>query len=276
MQIGALLIAFILAAVSYAQQPLISRKATGNDKTLVCAHRGRLTSGEPENSLRVIQRTHQAGINAVEFDLRESKDGVIFLSHDQTLDRTTNGLGNIGEYTAEQLKHVLLRDPASGKPGQPITRFDDLLRWAQGTRLELLVDLKNTQPRDATNLIRRYGLLQRVILLTFDSKTTEAALAADASVLVSVLVQSSKEVDEALARADGHPIAFYVPGSANATLFEYARDTGRIVVSDALSSLDHRAQTQGTAAYIDFLRKHPTDITVTDHPLLLRQAADKL
>jgi glycerophosphoryl diester phosphodiesterase len=208
----------------------------------------------------------------MEFDLRESSDGAIFLSHDATLDRTTTGSGTVASHTVPQLAKVFLRDPISGSSVEPINRFDDLLEWAATSPVALMVDLKDTPPADAVLHLRQYKLIDHAVLLTFDSKTTAAALASDPAALVSILVKSPQEIDAAIAEAKGHPIAFYIAGTADPVLFAYAHRSGHAVISDAMGDLDGRAQKLGPQVYREFLATHPIDILVTDHAQLLNAA----
>lgn len=259
----------LLAAVSQAQQPLFTLVTDHPGHPLICAHRGRLNSKELENSLSVMRNTYNNGVPAMEIDLRESSDGQIVLVHDATLNRTTDATGDVFRYSSEQLRHIMQRDPVSGKSLEPLTRFDDLLAWARGTNVLLMVDLKDTPPADALVVIRRYGLIRRVILLTFDEKTAEAALAAAPDVLVSMLVHTQQEIESAIATAHGHPMALYLPTMGDEALYAYARTTGKIVISDALDALDDQAQAKGAGVYHNYLQTHPVDILVTNHPLAL-------
>jgi glycerophosphoryl diester phosphodiesterase len=69
------------------------------------AHRG--ASGEaPENTLVAFQRAVTLGIIYAELDVHASRDGVVVVSHDATLERTTNGHGKIQDYSLVELQKV--------------------------------------------------------------------------------------------------------------------------------------------------------------------------
>jgi hypothetical protein len=121
-------------------------------------------------------------------------------------------------------------------------------------------------------MLRAAGLLGRVVFLSFDSVTEAKAQAADAGVRVSVLVKSDAEVDEALARAKGHPLALYVPQSAGPELVVYAARTGVPVITDAMEHLDVVAEAQGGEAYRAYLAERPLALLVTNRPLQLTKA----
>jgi glycerophosphoryl diester phosphodiesterase len=117
------------------------------------AHRGgTLTRGKPvafENSLSAFKAARPHGADVVELDVHVTKDGVPFVMHDGTLDRTTDCKGPVSEHTAKELGncHIVIRgtnDVFRTVPGskQPIPRLAAVLRWAKssGTRLNVEIN----------------------------------------------------------------------------------------------------------------------------------------
>lgn len=80
-----------------------------NDQVIVVAHRGDWRNA-PENSLQALQFSIDMGVDMVEIDVRETKDGELVLMHDTTIDRTTTGKGLVKEWTLDSLKTLHLRD----------------------------------------------------------------------------------------------------------------------------------------------------------------------
>ena len=72
-------------------------------RIVVQAHRG-FSARYPENTLLAIHQAFESGADRVEVDLALSSDGYAILMHDETLERTTDGTGPIGDYTLEELK----------------------------------------------------------------------------------------------------------------------------------------------------------------------------
>lgn len=64
------------------------------------AHRG----GKPENTLRAFETAKREGASAVEVDLEITKDGHGVLLHDSSINRTSNGKGQVKDLSLEQLK----------------------------------------------------------------------------------------------------------------------------------------------------------------------------
>lgn len=79
-----------------------------NKMVLVCAHRGDWRN-TPENSLQGLKNCIAMGIDMVELDLKKTKDGVLIIMHDKTIDRTTTGTGRPQDYTLDSLKKLFLR-----------------------------------------------------------------------------------------------------------------------------------------------------------------------
>lgn len=69
---------------------------------VVVAHRGDWRN-YPENSIPAIESVIRMGVDVMELDVKMTRDSVLVLSHDLTLNRTTTGSGNISDYTYEQL-----------------------------------------------------------------------------------------------------------------------------------------------------------------------------
>ncbi|MGH2318955.1 glycerophosphodiester phosphodiesterase family protein [Planococcus sp. SE5232] len=84
------------------------------------AHRG-LWNPAPENSLPAIQNCIDHTIYLIELDMQLTKDGQIVLMHDSTVDRTTNGSGEIEQLTLKEIKQLSLKE-LNGGPNAKITK----------------------------------------------------------------------------------------------------------------------------------------------------------
>jgi len=71
----------------------------GNDVPLISGHRGGTTKGFPENCIAAFENTLRYTPAFFEIDPRLTKDSVIVLMHDPTLERTTNGSGKVSDFT---------------------------------------------------------------------------------------------------------------------------------------------------------------------------------
>ena len=93
-------------------------------------HRGNRAHA-PENTLASFQEAVALGVDAVEFDLRVSRDGVLMVFHDATLERTTDAIGPLADCTAAELGRVdagakFTPDGGRSFPGEAAARGVDL------------------------------------------------------------------------------------------------------------------------------------------------------
>jgi len=76
-----------------------------NEQFLMIAHRGASTFA-PEHTMIAYEIARQADVDYIEIDLQMTKDGVLVAMHDEKVDRTTDGIGFVKEYTLEELKQL--------------------------------------------------------------------------------------------------------------------------------------------------------------------------
>ncbi len=143
---------------------------------LVIGHRG-AAARFPENTFKAFDYAVSLGVDAIEFDLRLTKDGVLVVIHDATLERTTSGTGSVADMTATAVCAVDAgaRFTADGRTfpfasqGITVPRFDDLLDRYRD--IPLLIELKvpETAP-EALRAIRRHGSEDRVVVDAMDQR----------------------------------------------------------------------------------------------------------
>ncbi|RKX33646.1 MAG: hypothetical protein DRP71_09755 [Verrucomicrobia bacterium] len=125
------------------------------------AHRGGIVPGYPENTLLAYRRAIKSGADVIEIDLRGTKDGEIVILHDATLDRTTNGSGEVTDHTLAELQLL----DAGG--GEKIPTYEEVLGLVSGTGIKLLLDIKVSPALDKKKVVRlteKHGLVLDVIV----------------------------------------------------------------------------------------------------------------
>ncbi len=127
----------------------------------IIAHRG-ARAEEPENTLRAVKRAFECEADAVEIDVRLSKDRKIVVIHDDTLERTTNGVGKVGEKTLEQLQTL-----DAGK-GEKIPELWEVLLHCEKLGLELVIELKEEGMEEiVVHEIVETGMVKSVLISSF-------------------------------------------------------------------------------------------------------------
>ena len=133
----------------------------GYRSIVAVAHRGGIVEGIPENTLAAFRDAIASGVDVVEIDLRGTKDGAVVIMHDPTVDRTTNGVGQVVDMTLAELRQL----DAGG--GARIPTYREVLELVAGTRVKLLLDIKVSPVLDKGKVVRlteRHGMLLDVIV----------------------------------------------------------------------------------------------------------------
>lgn len=143
-----------------------------SDKPVIIAHRG--ASGYcPENSLAAIAKALELNAAAIEIDVRLSRDGVVLLMHDKTIDRTTNGTGPVDGMDFQDLRQY---DAGSwyGEAfhGERIPTLEDVISLIGG-RAVLMIDIKGDDDgpaiaRKVVDIVNQQGAAGWCRVMAFD------------------------------------------------------------------------------------------------------------
>ena len=140
------------------------REANG---TLISAHRGGPAPGFPENALETMQRMAPT-TPVLEIDVAESADGVLFLLHDSTLDRTTTGTGEVAGTQWAEIQALRLIDNDGAVTDFNPPRLDAVLAWAQDAGAILQLDKKrSTRFERIVEAVRAADMEDRVVVITY-------------------------------------------------------------------------------------------------------------
>lgn len=136
------------------------------------AHRG-ASDRYPENTLLAFERALEAGADAIECDVHLTADGEVVVIHDATVDRTTNGHGEVAALTLDELRQL---DAGSWKDarfsGQRIPTLREVAELVRG-RVPLFVEVKGRSPELPARLVdvlRAGGVQDQVWLFTADNE----------------------------------------------------------------------------------------------------------
>lgn len=170
----------LLMTVSACNQPdqsaLPLLYTDDGDGFVVIAHRG-ASAYAPENTMIAFQKALDMNAELIELDVMLSKDGVPVLFHDQTLDRKTNGSGEVRDYTFEDLRQLDAGSWFSDEfAGEKIPSLEEVLQWASG-KMALNIEIKTDAWREdlsqsiepkVVQLVRDSGMAEHMIFSSFD------------------------------------------------------------------------------------------------------------
>lgn len=146
----------------------------------IWAHRG-CSQHYPENTLLAFEKAAQIkGLTGIELDIQLTKDGHIVVCHDEKVDRTTDGTGELRSFTLNELKKLRI-DVGNGKY-EKIPTIDevlDLLEDKLRTGLKLNIELKNSvfpyegMEEKIIELVHRRGIQNSIVYSSFSALSIE-------------------------------------------------------------------------------------------------------
>lgn len=134
---------------------------------MIFAHRGNWRNSA-ENSLQAFQDCIDESIDGIEVDLQMTKDSVLVIMHDETIDRTTTGSGKVSDHTLDQLRKLYLLTPIGVKTRQRIPTFEEVLLLAKD-KILIQVDKWKAYGKQVAELAKKRNCERQIILRTTDN-----------------------------------------------------------------------------------------------------------
>ncbi len=140
--------------------------------TRIVCHRGARLNA-PENTFSSARTALALGGSIIELDIRQSADGVLYVMHDETVDRTTNGTGRISELTSSQIDRL---DAGSWFDerfaNERVPRLDEYLS-AFMDEAGFYLEIKQADCAAVGQLVRDLGIEDRCFTFSFDPAMRE-------------------------------------------------------------------------------------------------------
>lgn len=165
---------------------------------LKIAHRG-AKAYEPENTLQAFQKALDLNSDGIELDVHLSSDGHIIVMHDETIDKMTNGKGDINTYTLAELKSFLIADEFQ------IPTLNEVFDLVD-KKCFINVELKNADTsKQVVSLIEKYIVEEgwdysHFIVSSFDWNALQEVHNLNSDIPIGVLTE--EDLDTALAFAE--------------------------------------------------------------------------
>jgi glycerophosphoryl diester phosphodiesterase len=156
---------------------------------LLVGHRG-ASAYEPENTLRSFRAAVDLGANAVELDIRATRDGKLVVIHDSKVNRTTNGKGKVAKLTLSEIRKL------DAGMEERIPTLQDTVAWAKG-RVTLLVEFK--EPGLEAKAVRIFRGNKDILAISFFATVLEELKRLNPKIETGLLFDSKpKNLDEFL------------------------------------------------------------------------------
>ena len=134
------------------------------------AHRG-ASAQYPENTLLAFQQAIEQGVDMLELDVHFTADAQLVVIHDRTLERTTNGHGNVNELSLQEIRQL-----DAGR-GEKIPLFEEVIQLARSAQIRLCVEIKgivgeeeSALPEAIIRMLEANNFLDQTILTSFSPK----------------------------------------------------------------------------------------------------------
>ena len=148
-------------------------------------HRG-ARAYEPENTLRSYKKALELGVDAIELDVRKTKDNNIVVIHDADVKRTTNGEGLVGDLTLEQIKKL------STEKDEKIPTLEEALDFIN-KKARVFIELKELGIEEqVVGLIHKKKFEKNIVLVSFLEDALRKVREIDAEVETGLIYAKHK------------------------------------------------------------------------------------
>ena len=165
-----------------------------SDSPVVIAHRG-FSEEAPENSLAAFHKAIEANADMIELDVRLSSDGEFIVFHDKKLNRTSEGRGNLKDFTAQELAEMDNGSWFSRKfSRERIPLLKDILPLTKrgiAINIEIKPDIVSTDglsvEEEIVGLVAKFKATHRVMFSSFNHFMMKAIKRIDSSIVTGIL-----------------------------------------------------------------------------------------
>ena len=244
---------------------------------MVVGHRGAGGSFgviAPENSLSAIRAAIIMGVDGIELDVRHTSDDKVVLMHDDTVDRTTKGSGEVAEMTAGEVTKLHLKKPDEQAIGDfSCSTVPTLAEAFELTRDEVFIDLDTKTDRVdlLVDAITKADLEDQVFISTSSVSKAERARKRDSSIRIQVRPDTQKQLDDALERFNRTPDVVEIPSDRVAAFQRQIHSAGGKVFADVFERDARAAGGSDPDPYTE-LYDRGADILQSEFPSLVLKA----
>lgn len=263
------LVPFLLAFMAIGQETkaesILEEFHHQPDKILVAAHRA-AHQNFAENSIAAIQESIRMDVDIVELDVRMTKDSVLVILHDRTVDRTTNGSGELSTLTFEEARSFQLLH--QGKPTeQVIPTLEEVLSV---TKDKIVIDIDfKADSKEAlvktVDLIKQYGMERQIIFFLYDYTLAPVLHTICPELIIMPRAYSKRQVKRIL-EWDYIKIIHVDESFYRERLMKKIIDSKVRVWINALGTYDNMEKEEKNSGFAQLLSKKYINVIQTDLP----------
>ena len=245
--------------------------------TLVSAHRGGPSDGFPENAVETMASVLAKAPAIFEVDVATSSDGVLYLMHDDTLDRTTTGSGPADNASWSDIASLSLVDNNGDRTGFSPSTLEDTLSFIKDRGILQIDFKKSTRYEDVTKMVRANRVEDRVIYIAYSMASARKLHRLAPNAMISLSLQSQSGLNQAVAAGipSDRLIGFTGTESPRPRLFNLLNNEDVEVIFGTLGgsrSIDRDIARTGDNDRYNDIAEMGTDIIATDRPIAAHRA----
>jgi glycerophosphoryl diester phosphodiesterase len=247
-------------------------------KAMVSVHRGGgELKGLPENCLESFDYISNKMPCIIECDIEMTKDSVMVLMHDKTLDRTSTGKDLVFNNTFETLDKLKLKDNFGNETAYKIPTLEKALKWGKN-KVIFTLDVKKTTPfKKVIEMVNQQNAQNYAVIITYNANEALEVYKLDPNLLISVSIMQISDYERLsqLGIPDKNMLAFIGTREAKTELIDFLHKKGIMCILGVLGNLDKKAAARGDEYYNTFLHQG-VDIFATDRPEAVYGIINKL
>lgn len=244
-------------------------KYNENFKPMISAHRGGGDiAGYPENCIESFDFLAKQMPAIIECDIEYTKDSVLMMMHDNSLDRTTTGKGKIIEQNWSNFKSVKLKDNAGNLTVYEIPTLEKVLNWGRNKVIFTLDVKRNTPYRKVVEMVEKLKAEEYSVIITYDVNQAKEVYKLNPNLMISVTIRDMKEYEryQNAGIPDKNMVAFIGTREPNKEFNEFLHQKGICTILGTLGNLDKMAAAKGDNLYNEWV-KNGADILSTDRAI---------
>ena len=204
----------------------------------------------------------------IELDARPTSDGILVLMHDNTIDRTTNGSGAVGDYSYQQLQQLYLKDAAGNLTSERIPTLEDALKKGKG-KVYFNLDIVNKNVAVATivSLLKRLDMESEVLLYVSNNRNYAYDLrAANSSLLLHPMAKAADDITYfASSYTDNvQMMQLSTSDALSGTMTEDIKSKGWLIFSNIVGANDANMLSENYSGLVGMINKR-INIVQTDY-----------
>jgi glycerophosphoryl diester phosphodiesterase len=273
-----LLISIIVFAVACSPKGILQLKTDNifdfftyqsGRKPNISAHRGGGDyMGYPENCIESFTYISNQIPVVIECDIELTKDSVLVLMHDNTLDRTTTGKGKILIQNWLEIKDFTLKDNAGRNSDFKIPTLDKALEWGRNKVIYTLDVKRNTPYEKVIEAVRKHKAQNYAVIITYDVNQAKKVYQLDPNLLISASIRDMKEYEryQQAGIPDRNLLAFIGTREPNKEFCDFLHSKKICTILGTLGNLDKMTESKGDDLYKKWVNLG-ADILSSDRPI---------